>query len=72
MVVLAQARGDPRDRPGDEHPHVRNPQNRNSVAVIMDVPKMDAVMALMDSDEGKASMEYDGVPAETIAIFIEE
>lgn len=40
--------------------------------MIMDVPKMDAVMALMDSDEGKASMEYDGVPAETIAIFIEE
>jgi hypothetical protein len=49
-----------------------NPQNRNSVALIMDVPDMDAMMAMLESDEGKAAEEHDGVLAETIAIFIEE
>jgi precorrin-6x reductase len=49
-----------------------NPQNRNSVALIMDVPDMDAMMALLESDEGRAAEEHDGVLAETIEIFIEE
>ena len=49
-----------------------NPQNRNSVALIMDVPDMDAMMAMLDSDEGKAAEEYDGVLAETLEIFIQE
>ena len=49
-----------------------NPQNRNSVALIMDVPDMDAMMALLESEEGIAAEEYDGVLAETLAIFIEE
>jgi hypothetical protein len=38
----------------------------------MDVPDMDAMAALLQSDEGKAAEEHDGVLAETIAIFIEE
>ena len=49
-----------------------NPQNRNNVGLIMDVPDMDAMMAMLGSDEGKATAEYDGVLAETIAMFIEE
>ena len=49
-----------------------NPQNRNSVGLIMDVPDMDAMMALLESDEGRAAEEHDGVLAETISIFIEE
>ena len=49
-----------------------NPQNRNSVGLIMDVPDMDAMMAMLQSEEGKAAAEYDGVLAETIAIFTEE
>ena len=49
-----------------------NPQNRKSVGLIMDVPDMDAMMAMLQSDEGKAAEEHDGVLAETIAIFIEE
>jgi hypothetical protein len=49
-----------------------NPQNRKSVGLIMDVPDMDAMAALLQSDEGKAAEEHDGVLAETIAIFIEE
>ena len=49
-----------------------NPRNRNNVGLIMDVPDMDAMMALLDSEEGRAAEEYDGVLAETIEIFIEE
>ena len=49
-----------------------NPQNRNSVGLIMDVPDMDAMMAMLQSEEGKAAAEYDGVLAETIAILTEE
>jgi len=49
-----------------------NPQNRNSVALIMDVPDMDAMMALLESAEGIAAEEYDGVLAETLEIFIQE
>jgi hypothetical protein len=49
-----------------------NPRNRNNVGLILDVPDMDAMMALLESDEGKAAEEYDGVLAETIEIYIEE
>lgn len=49
-----------------------NPRNRNNVGLIMDVPDMDAMMALLESKEGRAAEEYDGVLAETIVIFVEE
>ena len=49
-----------------------NPRNRNNVGLIMDVPDMDAMMALLESEEGRAAEEYDGVLAETIVIFVEE
>lgn len=49
-----------------------NPQDRNNVGLIMDVPDMDAVMAMLQSDAGKAAAEYDGVVVETIRFFIEE
>jgi hypothetical protein len=49
-----------------------NPLNRNNVGLVLDVPDMDAMMAMLESDEGTAEEEYDGVLAETITIFIEE
>lgn len=49
-----------------------NPQNRNSVGLIMDVPDLDAMAAMLQSDAAKAAEEQDGVLPETIAIFIEE
>jgi precorrin-6x reductase len=49
-----------------------NPQNRNRVGLILDVPDMDAMMTMLESDAAKAAEEYDGVLAETIEIFIEE
>ncbi|MCU0307854.1 MAG: hypothetical protein MUE51_08840 [Thermoleophilia bacterium] len=49
-----------------------NPHNRTSVGLIMDVPDMDALMARLESDEGRAAAEYDGVLVETITFLIEE
>ena len=43
-----------------------NPQNPTQVAVLMDVPDMDAVMALMQSEAGAEAEAYDGVLAETL------
>ena len=49
-----------------------NPQNRNSVGLVMEVPDLDAMAAMLQSEEGKAAEEHDGVLAETIVVFIEE
>ena len=48
-----------------------DPQNRTRVALIMDVPDMDAVMAAMQTQELADAMEYDGVLPETLVILIE-
>jgi hypothetical protein len=48
-----------------------NPQNPTQVAVLMDVPDMDAVMALMQSEAGAEAMAYDGVLPETLVILVE-
>ena len=41
------------------------------MALIMDVADMDAVVAMLESDEGEAAEDHDGVLAETLAIFVE-
>ncbi|MDQ0028709.1 hypothetical protein [Arthrobacter bambusae] len=48
-----------------------NPQNPTQVAVLMDVPDMDAVMALVQSEAGAEAMAYDGVLPETLVILVE-
>ena len=48
-----------------------NPQNPTQVAVLMDVPDMDAVMALMQSEAGAEALAYDGVLPETLVILVE-
>lgn len=48
-----------------------NPQNPTQVAVLMDVPDMDAVMAAMQSQAAAEAMEYDGVLADTLVILVE-
>jgi hypothetical protein len=48
-----------------------DPQNSNRVAVLMDVPDMDAVMAAMQTAEAAEAMEYDGVLPETLVILVE-
>jgi hypothetical protein len=48
-----------------------DPQNPNHVAVLMDVPDMDAVMAAMQTDAAAAAMDNDGVLADTLVILVE-
>ena len=48
-----------------------DPTNRTRVAVLMDVPDMDAIMAAMETPEGAEAMAYDGVLPETLVILVE-
>ena len=48
-----------------------NPQNPTHVAVLMDVPDMDAVMAAMQTEAAAAAMDYDGVLGDTLVILVE-
>ena len=47
-----------------------DPQNPNHVAVLMDVPDVDAVMTAVQQD-GAATMEHDGVLADILVVLIE-
>lgn len=49
-----------------------DPQNPDHVAVLMDVPDLDAFTAAMQSDGAAAAMTYDGVLPETLVILVEE
>lgn len=49
-----------------------NPTERTHVSLIMDVPDMDAMMAVLQSEAGAAAMEYDGVLGETLVLYIQE
>ena len=48
-----------------------DPQNPNRVAVMMDVPDMDALMAAMQSKAAADAMTHDGVVPESLVILIE-
>ena len=48
-----------------------NPQNRNQVAVLMDVADLDVVMAAMQNQASADAMEYDGVLPETLVLLVE-
>jgi hypothetical protein len=48
-----------------------DPQNPNRVGLSMDVSDMDAFQAVMESDEGAAAMQHDGVRPETLVILVE-
>ena len=49
-----------------------NPSDRNHVGLSMEVPDMDAMMAVMQSEAGAAAMEYDGVLSETLVLYVRE
>ena len=49
-----------------------DPQNPSHVAVVMDVPDLDAFTAAMQSDDASAAMAHDGVLPETLVILVEE
>ena len=48
-----------------------DPQNPTRVAVLMDVPDMDAMTAAMQTKEMADAMEYDGVKGETLVLLVE-
>jgi hypothetical protein len=49
-----------------------DPQNPSHVAVIMDVPDLDAFKAAMQTAAAADAMSYDGVMPETLVILVEE
>ena len=48
-----------------------DPQNPTRVAVLMDVPDMDALTAAMQTKGAAEAMEHDGVLADTLVILVE-
>jgi len=48
-----------------------DPEGSKRVGLTMNVPDMDAVMGAMQTPEGAAAMEHDGVIAETLVILVE-
>jgi hypothetical protein len=49
-----------------------SPDNPKKVAVLMDIPDMDAVMSFMQTQEAGEAMAYDGVIPETLVLLVEE
>ena len=48
-----------------------DPQDETRVAVMMDVPNMDTVMAAMQAKGAAEAMAYDGVIPESMVIMVE-
>jgi hypothetical protein len=48
-----------------------DPQNPTQVALLMDIPDLDAVMDAFKRGEADDEMEYDGVLPETLVILVE-
>jgi hypothetical protein len=48
-----------------------DPTNPKHVALLMDVPDMDAFQAAMQRPDAATTMEHDGVLAETLVILVE-
>ena len=48
-----------------------NPQNPKQVALTMDVPDLDALIAALQSPEAAEAMKTDGVHADTVVLLVE-
>jgi hypothetical protein len=48
-----------------------NPDDPKKVAVLMDVPDMDTVMAAMEGQDAADAMAYDTVVPETLVLLVE-
>ncbi len=49
-----------------------NPQQSTKVGLLMDVPDLDALMGVVQTQEGADAMAHDGVVAETLVILVEQ
>ncbi|MFP5364168.1 MAG: hypothetical protein ACLGI5_15725, partial [Thermoleophilia bacterium] len=48
-----------------------NPVNPTQVALMLDVPDVDALVAALGTDEAAAAMQHDGVHADTVVVLVE-
>jgi hypothetical protein len=48
-----------------------NPQNPQQVALTMDVPDLDAMMAALETPEASEAEKTDGVKSDTIVFYVE-
>ena len=48
-----------------------DPQSPTRVAVLMDVPDMDALTTAMQTEEAAEAMDHDGVLPETLVVLVE-
>lgn len=48
-----------------------NPQTPTQVALLLDVPDVDALMSALGSEEATAAMKHDGVHADTVVLLVE-
>jgi hypothetical protein len=48
-----------------------DPQNPTRVALLMDVPDLDALLAALQGEDAGAAMEHDGVLPETLVMLVE-
>jgi hypothetical protein len=48
-----------------------DPQNPSRVALLLDIPDMDAVMAAMETEAAADAMAYDGVLVDTVVFLVE-
>jgi hypothetical protein len=49
-----------------------SPDDPKKVAVLMDIPDMDAVMSFMQTQEAADAMAFDGVLPETLVFLVEQ
>ncbi len=49
-----------------------DPENPTRVGVLMEIPDMDAVVAALQTDDAAATMDGDGVIAESLVILVEQ
>lgn len=49
-----------------------NPDDPKRVAVLMDIPDMDAVMSYMQTQDAADAMGHDGVLPETLVFLVEQ
>ena len=47
-----------------------DPQGSNRVGVVMEIPDMDAVMAMLQTEVGADAMSHDGVHPDTLTILV--
>jgi hypothetical protein len=48
-----------------------NPLNPTQVALMLDVPDLDALTDALESDEAVAAMQHDGVRPDTLVLLVE-